>query len=664
MCGIFGLVTRQDSNVPSASIKSIISHLFLLSESRGKEASGLAVSDTKSIKVLRQPIRASQLLKTKECQQLLARYSNKSPLTIIGHTRLETNGISNNNNNNQPVIKDDIVGIHNGIVVNDEFLWKKYPKLKRNYLVDTEVILSLIRNFLNKKNGLSQSVTKTYIEIEGAASLALLFKEFYYLVLATNTGSLYLSCDKNFCLFASEAHILKTALAKASLSSLTVVHVKPNTGYVINRNNLTLKKFSFDPPTPFKIRPKEKSTLSLSISDASPKEAPSELKQRFLPNKKSYLPFKKEFKNFETAINKLKRCTKCVLPETVPFIKFDKDGVCNFCKNYKKMEVKGEKALREILEPYRRQDGQPDCLVTFSGGRDSSYGLHYLKRVLEMNPVAYSYDWGMITDLGRRNQSRMCGQLGIEHILIDADISRKLKFIRKNVTAWLKKPDLGMVPLFMAGDKQYFYHANRLKKQLNVKLVILCMNPLEKTDFKSGFCGIPTNFSGAEKIYTLSILNKLKLAFYYGKQYLSNLAYLNSSLLNTLSAYASYYLIPHDYVLFYQYIRWEEKPILSTLIEDYDWETAEDTSTTWRIGDGTASFYNYIYYVMAGFSENDTFRSNQLREGKINRNQALKLAKMDNQPRFESLDWYCQTIGIDLKNVLKIINTAPKLYSL
>ncbi len=63
----------------------------------------------------------------------------------------------------------------------------------------------------------------------------------------------------------------------------------------------------------------------------------------------------------------------------------------------------------------------------------------------------------------------------------------------------------------------------------------------------------------------------------------------------------------------FDYWRWDEKVIESTLLNDYDWERATDTNTTWRIGDGTAAIYNYIYYTMAGFTEQDTFRSNQIR---------------------------------------------------
>ena len=50
---------------------------------------------------------------------------------------------------------------------------------------------------------------------------------------------------------------------------------------------------------------------------------------------------------------------------------------------------------------------------------------------LKMKPVSYTYDWGMVTDLGRRNISRVCSKLGIENIIVAADIEMKRKNIRK-----------------------------------------------------------------------------------------------------------------------------------------------------------------------------------------------------------------------------------------
>jgi len=279
---------------------------------------------------------------------------------------------------------------------------------------------------------------------------------------------------------------------------------------------------------------------------------------------------------------------------------------------------------------------------------------------LGLNPIAFSYDWGMLTDLARRNQSRMCGELGVEHVLISADIRKKRNNIRKNVSAWLKRPNLGTIPLFMAGDKQYFYYANLLMKQNDLKLSVMGENMLETTRFKTGFCGIRPHFEN-EKTYSLTTVDKLKMLKFYGKEYLLNPAYINSSLLDTLDAFKSYYIMSHQNLNMFDYVPWIESEVENVLISQYDWETAPGTKSTWRIGDGTAAFYNYIYFMVAGFTENDTFRSNQIREGLISRKEALIKIEEENNVRWDSIQWYCNTIGIDWVSAIKIINNI-KVY--
>ena len=278
-----------------------------------------------------------------------------------------------------------------------------------------------------------------------------------------------------------------------------------------------------------------------------------------------------------------------------------------------------------------------------------------------MNPIAFSYDWGMITDLARRNQARMCGKLGVEHILISADIRKKRANIRKNVLAWLKRPSLGTVPLFMAGDKHYFHYSNLLMEQNNLELSVLGENLLETTRFKSGFCGIKPRFDN-ERTHTLSASDKIKMVLFYGKEYLLNPAYLNSSIFDTLTAFRSYYVIQHQTLNLFDYLLWEEDKIEDVIIRGYNWETDPGTPTTWRIGDGTAAFYNYTYYFVAGFTENDTFRSNQVREGLLERDKALLRAHEENEPRWESLKWYCDTIDIDFEKTIATIHNIRTLY--
>ncbi len=664
MCGIFGLITDGQEAPDYAEGKAVLTALFELSESRGKEASGLAVRTRESISVLKAPHGARHLIRQKEFDQILteAFSADAEPRVLVGHARLVTNGSLEDNANNQPVISGGLVGVHNGIIVNDAELWRRHPDCRRTGEVDTEVLLAVSGRAMSAGKTFTAAVAEAFGQIEGSASVAILSRQTQDVVLATNTGSLYLCARPagKVLIFASERYILEQIIASGLLSGGDWQIRRLNAGQGCLVRAVAGEREIFD--LRGEIFPKSSQTDSAEIRDRSPGHdfKPAHMMRLSESERQS---FAREFTQAQAAIGRIRRCSRCILPETMPFINYDEHGVCNYCRHYRPMRTEGVQALADELGRHRSADGSPDCLVTFSGGRDSSYSLHYLVRELGMHPIAYSYDWGMLTDLGRRNQARMTGALGVEHILVSADIARKRRYIGLNVKAWLRRPDLGTVPLFMAGDKQFFYYANRLKQQTRTPVIVFGENFLEKTDFKYGFCGIAPQF-GTGNIHRLKALNSLRLIFYYARQYLANPAFVNASLLDTFTAYLSYYVIPHDYLYFFRYIRWDEATIESTLINQYNWETAADAKTTWRIGDGTAAFYNYIYYLVAGLTENDTFRSNQIREGMLSREEALRLMQRDNQPRYDSLEWYCDTIGVDCRQALQTIHRIPRMYEI
>lgn len=238
----------------------------------------------------------------------------------------------------------------------------------------------------------------------------------------------------------------------------------------------------------------------------------------------------------------------------------------------------------------------------------------------------------------------------------------KRDHIRRNILAWMKKPDLGMVPIFMEGDKQCEYYADELAKKTGVELIIYCRgNEFENEEFKWGHCGI-TNATPGGVIHNLSFFGKMQIAMYYAKQYLTNPSYINPSIFDTMFAYYSTYIQKHSYIYLWHYIPWVEKKIVSTLTEKYNWKTDPETNATWRTDDGTSAFYNYIYYTGQGFTENDTFRSNQIREGILTRNAALILVNKENKPRYEALKWYFNRIGLDGNKVLNVVDKMSRLY--
>jgi glutamine---fructose-6-phosphate transaminase (isomerizing) len=662
MCGIFGLIQKTKNK----DTGKIFRDLFLLSESRGKEAAGFAIKESDKIRIHKTPFPASTLVKSKIFTNEIVKSKNNISRNFIGigHSRLVTNGYEQFDINNQPVVKNGMIVIHNGIIVNQNRLWDKYGQGNRISDLDSELIPTIIKAATDSGRHLGGAVGEMFREIYGMTNIAFLSDKYDNLVLATNNGSIYYLNDLNrgIFIFASERYILVETLRKRKLNLSTDLILQLHPGELISIN---LKLFSFQlAKTGIYIDNIEENSYKLELEQIEDKKKTKRIYINTSLNHETIRirsAFIDEILKRKEAIDGLKRCTKCILPETFPFIEFDETGVCNFCNNYHRINYKSKEALQNIAEKYHNKNGNPECLIPFSGGRDSSYALHYVVKELKLKPIAFSYDWGMLTDLARRNQARICGNLGIEHILVSADIRKKRENIRMNVRAWLKRPNLGTVPLFMAGDKQYFYFSNLLMKQNNLKLSILGENLLEKTNFKTGFCGIKPKFTSGNT-YSLSFRDKLKMVSHYGKQYFLNPAYINSSLFDTVDSFKSYYIIKHQNLNIYDYIKWDEKTINHILINKYGWETDPGTNTTWRIGDGTAGFYNFIYYIVAGFSENDTFRSNQIREGDLTRKEALELAKTENKPRWDSIQWYCRTIGIDFNNTVNTIKQIPSLF--
>jgi len=638
MCGIFGLVVTPESQFKSVSIVKIVDRLFRLSESRGGEAAGIAIGGTSNIRVFRRAKPASRMITSASYKQFissnLGTENRATGLAVIGHSRLVTNGSQGMEENNQPVSSAHCVGVHNGIVVNDAELWENNPDLFRRTQVDTEVIFQLIDKYHAESScGLPAAIVNTYKQLQGEANIAFLHDAEQSLCLATNVGSLYFTSllGEGLFVFASEKHILSELLGSALFSknaSHKIDQLRSNKGLTVKIADLSKYEFFLnDDVAPSYIHTKSKSR---EIVDQSPRR------------------------------DSLRRCTKCVLPHTFPFIDFDEQGVCNYCREEQALKVDDRNTLESVISKHRSKDGSPDCIVALSGGRDSCYGLHVVKRELGLNPIAYTYDWAMVTDEARRNSARVCGELGVEHIIRSADILTKRRNIRLNIEAWLKKPALGMIPLFMAGDKQFFHYATQVSEQTGVPLVIFCGgNNLEITRFKTGFCGVQDRSTNT--MVGLDQLGKIKLLAYYAKNFLLNPRYLNRSILDTLFAFYSTYVGRQEFLYLYKYVEWDEKVIAETLAKHYGWESSANSASTWRIGDGTAAFYNYIYHTVAGFSEHDTFRSNQIRAGIISREQALSLLEEENKPRYAAMQDYARLVGFSLDEALVVINNIAKI---
>lgn len=630
MCGIFGLI---DANSKIDGKKLYFNGLVKSSYRRGKDSTGVWIWEKglEHFGVL--PMNSKFFVKSDKFKKTILPFIPKAEL-ILGHCRLATNGEASREGNNQPLMKDGLILAHNGIVVNSDDLVKRFGV--RKYSSDSRVLMEILLKLKKDKGGsLSEAVKYLSKYLIGTLNLVVIDKndpDDLKVLFTSNNGSLYIGDLDSGLIFASEKFFLeKLKIPKIKIRKKILGEIFE---YRIGDGRVVMVKDSLEVPVVGETKHKKK-RIKTGLE---------------------------EYKIEAGRINKIRRCTKCVLPETTPFIKFDEAGVCSFCREHEKVKYKGIEGLEKLVKNYRSSDNEPDCILAFSGGRDSSYGLHFLVKVLKMHPVAVTFDWGMLSDIGRRNQSRMLARLGVEHIVVSANIKKAREDIKMNLKAWLKKPKLGMIPLLMQGDKTTEYYVDKIKKELGVKLVFFCRgNELEKEEFKSGYCGVKNADPGGV-IHNYYWWNKLKLLTYYVKEFLLNPAYLNRSLWSSFLGYLVTFVIPHDYVYLWHYIPWDENKIVKTLKKEYGWEGDSETGITWRVDDGSPAFYNYVYCQVQGFTENDSFRSRQIREGVMTRDRALKIIKRENKPRYESLSWYFEKIGMDGNYALDMVDKIPKRY--
>lgn len=119
----------------------------------------------------------------------------------------------------------------------------------------------------------------------------------------------------------------------------------------------------------------------------------------------------------------VKFCVRCVISNQRPnsavefkhtaettkaTITFDADDVCDACRvaeeKYNTIDWgERERALVAMLHRFRSRNGNYDCVVPGSGGKDSFFAAHVLKYKYNMNPITVTWAPHIYTDWGWKN---------------------------------------------------------------------------------------------------------------------------------------------------------------------------------------------------------------------------------------------------------------------
>lgn len=222
MCGIFGLINYGTSSCDKAfAFRKATHHLLKASESRGKDASGICVLTREKASVYKEAFKGSKLVRTQGYSNVAAGMNiNGGFKAMIGHTRQKTKGTQRLNVNNHPIIANKVIGVHNGIIGNDDSLFNKYSdRINRLGQVDSEIIFRLIDYHISQNKTLVEAVKLAHREMLGSYACAFIHTDMpRYLTLFSNAYSfsnavLYIYKNVRSMAFASSKYILNESLA-------------------------------------------------------------------------------------------------------------------------------------------------------------------------------------------------------------------------------------------------------------------------------------------------------------------------------------------------------------------------------------------------------------------------------------------------------------------
>ena len=158
----------------------------------------------------------------------------------------------------------------------------------------------------------------------------------------------------------------------------------------------------------------------------------------------------------------MKTCTSCLLPETHETIQFNENNKCNICtaQDYKKTNIDYKKKKIELDELVKNYKGKYnyDCIVPFSGGKDSTFALYYIVNNLKLKPLVIRFDHGFLRPNLEDNVKRCQRKLGFDMITFTPNwkIVQKLmlrSFLDKGDFCWHCHTGIFSYPMWISIEK-------------------------------------------------------------------------------------------------------------------------------------------------------------------------------------------------------------------
>lgn len=209
MCAVFGYLDYK-GKVSNAILKKLIQNLSIAAEVRGTDATGISYVNHGKVVTFK---------KAKPAHKMKL-YFPKNTRTVIGHTRMTTQGSEKYNYNNHPFEghcgTETFSLAHNGVLYNDAEWKAKYHLPKTPIETDSYVAVQLLEQ---EKQLHTESIKKMAELVNGSFVFTILRNDnTLFLVKGNNPLTIYHFSKLGIYVYASTKSILDNALQQVNLS--------------------------------------------------------------------------------------------------------------------------------------------------------------------------------------------------------------------------------------------------------------------------------------------------------------------------------------------------------------------------------------------------------------------------------------------------------------
>jgi N-acetyl sugar amidotransferase len=319
---------------------------------------------------------------------------------------------------------------------------------------------------------------------------------------------------------------------------------------------------------------------------------------------------------------------------TRPRIEFDDKGWCNACQWSEEKKTfdwsKREKELENLLDKYRSNTDNFDCVVPVSGGKDGSYVAYTLKHKYGMNPLTITVAPALSLEIGDKNLKNFINS-GFNHIHINPDVSimqklNKLGFIDRGFPyfGWLIAIQSAVIrtalnfniPLLFYGEDGEVEYGGSTETKNNS---LLSIDYQKKVWFEGGFDLVMSKIDN---------INKSDLYFW---RFPSDEEVKSKKLHTATWSYFEPWDSYRNYVVAKKHCGLQENN-----------ESGSGTFTNFAQNDQALyALHTYIMYLKFGFGRANQDSGIEIRRGAMTRSQALNLVNLyDNSYPYDFIDLY------------------------